>query len=164
MTATATQEASASTRDEGAAAIRIVTLLRRLLLIGLFVAGIAAGIRLYSIINPPLDYGPLPPMMEAAEPVAADRLTDMVEAGDEVALAGSYPTDLLTELSGALTIGTPGGLQAIIDVRRIEYLGSISDGLDTVALYVAHGALDDGLEVSAGFSIRVRDGEVVGVN
>jgi hypothetical protein len=160
----ATTTAEPARLDEGAAAIRALTVLRRLVLITLFVAGIAGGVALYSIINPPLDYGPLPPMMEAAEPVAADQLTDLVAANDEAGLAGRYSTDLLGELSQALTIGEQGGLRPIIDIRRVDYLGSVSDGRDTLALYVAHGAMEDGVEVAAGFSVRVRDGEVVGVN
>jgi hypothetical protein len=149
---------------EGVAALRAVRIAKRLFLTALFIAGILGGIRLYSILNPPIDYGSLPPLAEAAEPRAADFMTDLVERGDEAGLAAGYPTEMLSELSAALTIGEPGGLSGLNDVRRVDYLGSVSDGVDTLALYVAHGVLESGVEVAAGFSIRVRDGEVVGVN
>ena len=149
---------------EAARALRTLRLVRRVFLIALFGASIAAGVWLYGVINPPIDYGSLPPLHEAAEPVAADKLTDLVVAGNEADLAESYSGELLQAVSLALTVGGGGQPQPLVEVRDIQYLGSVVDGSDTLALYVALGRLDGGIEAAAGFALRVRDGQVVGVN
>ena len=137
-------------------------LLRRVVIIALFGVGLVGGVLFYHVVNPPIDYGTLPPLSEAAEPMAADALTDLVVAGNEATLADRYSGDLLEALSNALTVGAPGS--PLMDVVDIRYLGSVVDGRDTLAFYVALGKVDAATDAAAGFSLRVRDGEVVGVN
>ena len=137
-----------------------MTVLRTLLTIVVFVAGIAAGLVAYARLNPAPDYGPLPPQSEAAEPAAADQLTDMLVAGDEAGLAQRFSADVLGQLAGALTLNQ----SPIVDVRDVRYLGAVSNGGESVATYLAYGTLGNGTEVVVGFGVRVRDGKVVGVN
>jgi hypothetical protein len=148
---------------EGEAAIRALRLVKRLVLIALFIVGLGAGLVLFRTVNPPLQYGNLPPLSEAAEPAAADALTDLVVAGDEAQLADRYDGDLLAGLSTALTMG-PNANDPLVQVNDIQYLGSIAQGPDILSFYVATGQMSDGTDGEAGFSLRVRDGKVVGVN
>ena len=161
---TAVDAPTSETISAGLRALRILTLLRRLLFTAMFVAAVVGGVLLYQVLNPPIDYGTLPPLAEAAEPAAADELTDLVEAGNEAVLAERYSADLLMAVSTALTVGPGQGAQPLVEVRQISYLGSVTDGSDTLALYVAYGRLDGGIDAAAGFALRVRDGQVVGVN
>ena len=148
---------------EGEAAIRALRFVKRLVLIVLFIVGLAAGLLLYRAANPPLQYGTLPPLSEAAEPKAADELTDLVVAGDEAQLAEHYDGDLLAGLSAALTMG-PNANNPLVQVNDIQYLGSVAQGPDILSFYIATGQMSDGTDGEAGFSLRVRDGKVVGVN
>ena len=162
--ATATAAESDRARiAEGEAAIRALRVVKRLVILVLFIGGLAAGLVLYRTANPPLQYGTLPPLSEAAEPPAADELTDLVVAGDEAQLADHYDVDLLAGLSTALTMG-PGANNPLVQVNDIQYLGSVAQGSDILSFYVATGQLSDGTDGEAGFSLRVRDGQVVGVN
>jgi hypothetical protein len=148
---------------EGEAAIRALRLVKRLVLVALFAVGLGLGLVLFRTANPPLQYGNLPPLSEAAEPPAADALTDLVVAGDEAQLADKYDGDLLAGLSSALTMG-PGANDPLVQVNDIQYLGSVAQGADILSFYVATGQMSDGTDGEAGFSLRVRDGKVVGVN
>ena len=148
---------------EGEAAIRALRFVKRLIVVVLFIVGLGAGLVLYRTANPPLQYGTLPPLSEAAEPPSADALTDLVVAGDEAQLADHYDGDLLAGLSSALTMG-PGANDPLVQVNNIQYLGSVAQGPDILAFYVATGQMSDGTDGEAGFSLRVRDGKVVGVN
>jgi hypothetical protein len=148
---------------EGEAAIRALRLVKRVVLIALFIVGLGAGLVLFRTVNPPLQYGNLPPLSEAAEPAAADALTDLVVAGDEAQLADKYDGDLLAGLSSALTMG-PGANDPLVQVNDIQYLGSVAQGADILSFYIATGQMSDGTDGEAGFSLRVRDGKVVGVN
>jgi hypothetical protein len=150
--------------DEGERAIRVLTTLKRLLLLTLFVGGIALGIAGYRLVNPPIEYGTLPPLQEAAEPTPADELTDLVLNGTEASLAGRYSAELLDGLATALTVGPGQQGSPLMEVVDIRYLGSVVEGSDTLALYIAFGKIDGGTDASAAFSLRVRDGEVIGVN
>jgi hypothetical protein len=145
-------------------ALQILRLVRWTVLLALLVGGIVAGVAAYRYFNPGLDYGTLPPLAEAAEPAAADALTEMVVAGDEAKLAQRYDAELLQSLSDALTVGTGAQPMPLVQINDIRYLGSVAQGGDTLALYVAEGQLDGGTDAMAGFSLRVRDGLVIGVN
>jgi len=148
---------------EGEAAIRALRFVKRIILVLLFIAGLGIGLLVYRTANPPLQYGNLPPLTEAAEPPAADQLTDLLVAGDESKLAADYDSDLLQTLSVALTMG-PNANNPLVQVLDIQYLGSVAQGSDILSFYVATGTLSDGTNGEAGFSLRVRDGQVVGVN
>jgi hypothetical protein len=129
-------------------------------MVAVFVGGIAAGVVAYGRLNPPPDYGPLPPQTEAAEPAAADQLTDLLVAGNDIAMANEYPAEVLTQLSDALVLNQ----SSMVDVRDVRYLGTVSNGGESLATYVAYGTLSSGTDVVIGFGVRVRDGQVVGVN
>jgi hypothetical protein len=164
----ATGQAQAGEADqariaEGEAAIRALRFVKRIVLVLLFVAGLGVGLLVFRAANPPLQYGNLPPLTEAAEPAAADQLTDMLVAGDESKLAEDYDSDLLQNLAVALTMG-PNANDPLVQVVDIQYLGSVAQGADILSFYVATGTMSDGTDGEAGFSLRVRDGQVVGVN
>jgi len=161
--ATSQGQADEARIKEGEAAIRALRVVKRTILIVLFVVGLGAGLLLYLAANPPLQYGNLPPLSEAAEPPAADQLTDLLVAGDEAQLADHYDGDLLAGLSAALTMG-PNANDPLVQVNDIQYLGSVAQGADILSFYIATGQMSDGTDGEAGFSVRVRDGKVVGVN
>lgn len=126
----------------------------------LFGMGVGAGVLAFERLSSEIDYGPYPPRREAAEPVAADRLTDLLAAGDDSTLAVEFDEEILTQLSGALRIGQ----QSLVSVSDIRYLGTVAEGEEALASYVALGKFNSGQDVVIGFAVRVRDGEVVGVN
>ena len=142
-------------------ALRPGEIARGVVTVGLFVAGIAVGVLAYDRVTSGFDYGPLPPRAEAAEPPAADRLTDLLRDGQDAILAEEYDGELLEQLSGALVIGQSQGLVTITDIR---HLGTIAEGEESVASYVAFGQLSNGSDGVIAFAIRVRGDEVVGVN
>jgi hypothetical protein len=161
----ATQAApSAEVVEQGMRALRVLRAVKVVVLVGLLVVGLVGGVFAYRYLNPGIDYGKLPPLTEAAEPPAADDLTDLVVAGDEAKLAQKYDSGLLESLSMALTVGAGSQPPPLVDIQDIRYLGSVAQGGDTLAMYVAVGQLDGGTPAMAGFSLRVRDGLVIGVN
>lgn len=142
-----------------------VTLVKTILGIALFGAGIGAGVVAYSGTQSTPDYGPYPPLPEAAEPRAADDLTDLVLAGDDQLIAERYGSEVLGALMQALTFGSDEtGMSPIVEIQNIEYLGTVADGREALAMYNAYGTLRNGTEVIAGFAVRVANGEVIGVN
>jgi hypothetical protein len=133
--------------------------------LALFTIGIVGGVLLYGGTQTTVDYGPFPPLPEAAEPRAADDLTDLLLAGRDQEIAKRYGDDIVVGLAEALTIGpNPQGASPIVDISDIKYLGTVADGRQSLAMYAALGSLGDGTSVIAGFSLRVADGEVIGVN
>jgi hypothetical protein len=143
----------------------MLTAARTLVVLCLFAAGIAVGVVVYGQTQTTLDYGPFPPLPEAAEPRAADDLTDLLVAGNDQVIAERYGDDIVSELALALTIGPdPQNASPIVDVRDVKYLGTVADGRQLLAMYAAIGSLGDGTDVIAGFSLRIADGEIIGVN
>lgn len=134
---------------------------RGVITIALFLAGIVVGVLAYGRVTSEFDYGPLPPKAEAAEPPPADRLTDLLRDGQDAILAEEYDSDLLEQLAGALVIGQSQGLVTITDIR---HLGTIAEGDESVASYLAFGQLSNGSDGVIAFAVRVRGDEVVGVN
>lgn len=135
------------------------------LAIALFAGGVIAGVMVYSGTQARVEYGPYPPLPEAAEPRVADELTDLVVDGQDRALAERYGPDLIEELQAALRFGSPEvGMENIVDVTDIKYLGTVSDGREQLAMYNIYGVTSGGLPVITGLSLRVSDGEVIGVN
>lgn len=128
--------------------------------LGLFVGGLIVGVLAYRDTQATPVYGPYPPLPEAAEPRAADDLTDLIIAGNDRAIAERYDTQTISGLADAFTIGT----QSLVTINDIRYLGTVADGRQAIAMYAALGTLQDGRNVIAGFSLRIADGEVVGVN
>lgn len=126
-----------------------------------FVFGVGAGVLAFDRVTSTFDYGPLPPNQEAAEPSPADRFTDLIIDGQDAVLAREYDAEILQQLAGALTIGQSQSLVTVTDVR---YLGTIAEGGEAVASYLAFGQLNNGSDAVIAFAIRVRDGKVVGVN
>ena len=53
------------------------------------------------------------------------------------------------------------GSSSITDVR---YLGTVTQGEEAIANYMAYGKFNSGADAVLGFAVRVRDGDVVGVN
>lgn len=129
--------------------------------IALFVVGIGAGVLAFDRVSTDFDYGPLPPRREAAEPSPADRFTDLLRDGQDAVLASEYDSEILEQLSGALTIGQSQSLVTISDIR---YLGTVAEGNESVASYLAFGQLNNGTDGVIAFAVRVRDDQVVGVN
>ena len=149
---------SASDRMRVDAAIGVAA--RRIVYVALFVLGIAAGIAAYHAANPALDYGAFPPRPEVAEPAAADTLTDTLVAGDDVTLSKNFSATVLSQLGTALAVGgTP-----LTEITDIHYLGAVQAGTDTIAMYAAFGPAGNMGDVVVGFSVRVRNGQVLGVN
>ena len=131
--------------------------------VALFVIGVAAGVLAFSRMGVSMEYGPYPPRTEAAEPEQADHLADLLEAGDDAGIAATLDGPLIEQLSAVLRLGGANG-DPLIDITRVQYLGTVADGPESVASYVVMGAFSDGTEGMLGMAIRVRDGEVVGIN
>jgi len=143
------------------AALRPGALARAVVTFGVFLAGCTAGVLAYDRVTSDFDYGPLPPKAEAAEPPPADRLTDLLRDGQDAILAQEYDGDILEQLTGALVIGQSQSLVTITDIR---YLGTVAEGEESVASYLAFGRLSNGSDGVIAFAVRVRGDEVVGVN
>lgn len=142
-------------------ALRPGEIARAAVTVGVFVVGIAVGVLAHDRVTSAFDYGRLPPKAEAAEPPPADRLTDLLRDGQDAILAEEYDGELLEQLSGALVIGQSQGLVTITDIR---HLGTIAEGDESVASYLAFGQLSNGSDGVIAFAVRVRGDEVVGVN
>lgn len=125
-------------------------------ILALFVAGIVLGAVGFGRMATGFEYGPYPPRSEAAEPVPADRMTDLIVAGDDEALADAFEPELISQLATAL--------QPFDRITDIRYLGTVAQGDESLASYVVLGRVGSGLDAAMPFAVRVRDGEVVGVN
>jgi hypothetical protein len=134
---------------------------RRMVFVSLFVVGIVLGGLAFRNASPTIDYGPNPPLPEVAEPAAADKLTDLLANGDDAGLAASYDSTVLGQLADAMKVA---GQTPLSDVSDVKYLGAVRTGPDTIAMYLAKGSAGNMGDAGVAFSVRVRDGKVVGVD
>ena len=128
--------------------------------LALFSVGVVTGVLAYGRVSADIDYGPYPPKPEAAEPASADRLTDLLLEGNDPAMAEEFDSEIIQQLSGALAIGQQG----LIEISDVRYLGTVTQGDEAIANYMAYGKFNSGADAVLGFAVRVRGGDVVGVN
>lgn len=134
---------------------------RAILVIALFVGGVAAGVAVQRVTDTGGRANPYPSLDKVEEPAQTAEVASALANNDPKQLARLLDNQTLTDLRDALT--GPGGAP-IVDIRGVKFVGATGKSGRTLAGYVVTGKDVQGSDAIVGFVLNVENGQIVGVN
>ncbi len=134
---------------------------RAILVIALFVGGLAAGVAVQRITDTGGRANPYPSLDKIEEPTQTAEVASALSNNDPKQLARLLDNQTLTDLRDALT--GPAGAP-IVDIRSVKFVGATGKSGRVLAGYVVTGKDVQGSDAIVGFVLNVENGQIVGVN
>ncbi len=129
---------------------------RGVVLVAVFVAGIAGGVVAQAALAPSTPENPYRDLPKVAEPEASAQVATALGSGDARALAKLLEKDALKALGSAL--------EPIVQIEDAKFVGAVEKEGQSLAGYVVKGKDPRGNRFIVGFVLRVQQSKVVGVN
>ena len=134
---------------------------RAVMVLALFVGGLAAGVVLERVTDTCGRSNPYPSLDRVDEPSATALVATALLNNDPKALANLLDSDILTSLRDALMspMGAP-----MADIRTVKFVGATSKAGRVLAGYIVSGKDMQGSDAIVGVVLDVENGQIVGVN
>ncbi len=134
---------------------------RAVLVLALFVGGLATGVFVQRVTDAGGRENPYPSLDRIEEPVQTAAVATALMSNDAKGLARLLDNQTLQELKDALM--SPTGAP-VADIRGIKFVGATSKAGRTLAGYIVTGKDMQGTDAIVGFVLNVENGQIVGVN
>lgn len=134
---------------------------RAILVIALFLGGVAAGVAVQRVTDTGGRANPYPSLDRLEEPTQTAEVASALSNNDPKQLARLLDNQTLTDLRDALT--SPAGAP-IVDIRNVKFVGATGKSGRTLAGYIVTGKDVQGSDAIVGFVLNVENGQIVGVN
>jgi hypothetical protein len=121
-----------------------------------FLVAAVGGGALQIVRAPRLEPNPYISLPQTREPAAAARIAALIQADDARALARALSEEELQALGQSL--------DPVMQVFEVQFIGAVEKSGEVLSAYVVEGQDQLGTSERVGFVLRVRAGEVVGVN